>query len=91
MSLLKTQSCFCNVRSLTCDEKKTDKTRTILEEVCGSSFNEIQQSVVAVILNSIHNGLRQQMAGEGEQMSQMYYDDEDIEVMGIEFEFVDGD
>ncbi len=67
------------VRSLTCDENKTDKTRAILEEVCGSSFNETQQSVVAIVLNSIHNGLRQQMAGEVEQMSQSYYDGQDID------------
>ncbi len=42
------------VRSLTCEEKKTEKTRLLLKEVCGSGFYETQQSVIAIVLNSIH-------------------------------------
>ncbi len=54
--------------------KKTEKTRLLLEEVCGSGFNETQQSVIAVILNSIHCGVRQEMASTLETISNYHYE-----------------
>ncbi len=39
------------VRSLTCEEKKTEKTKTFVKgSICGSGFYETQQSVIIAIV-----------------------------------------
>lgn len=59
------------MRSLTCDDLKTDETRKLLQGIhdnCDVS-KATKQSLTAIILNAIYLELRQQMADEVEQVS----------------------
>ena len=59
------------VRSLTCKERHTDETQTLLIRILDgcSVSNVTQQTLLAIILNAIHLGLCKQMAETVEEIS----------------------
>ena len=64
------------MRSFTCEEKQTDVTRTMIQQVCGiPGFNETQGSTVAIVLNAVHWGISQQMASSLEKISSSHNED----------------
>ena len=64
------------MRSLTCEEKQTDVTKTMTQQVCGiPGVKETQGSTVAIVLNAIHWGISQQMSNLLEKISSSHHED----------------